>query len=286
MAFAEVAIGQIKSLRQTAVPRNYEIWFTYATGYNPSLNQKINELLKEQGTLSDADLDEVYEAYLAPSRLTERIDTVGSKVMGEIEQVMAMIDMAAGTANSYSESLAEVGEKLGQSKGDREGLRAIPRIAARLQLADPIPAGDQGGTGFEMLLELGLVEKLVDGRLAGERRVVRGVVPHVGRLIAGQRRADEHERAGDRLGVDLVVADLADGDVPSAEPIGRVEGIRDLTAVHSELDPWRRQEPDIPGERDAEEQHEVAAHLVSRFEAHLGERRGANRRRREAHRVR
>jgi len=34
MAFAEVAIGQIKSLRQTAVPRNYEIWYVYATGYN------------------------------------------------------------------------------------------------------------------------------------------------------------------------------------------------------------------------------------------------------------
>ena len=32
MAFAEVALGQIKSLRQTAVPRNYEIWYVYATG--------------------------------------------------------------------------------------------------------------------------------------------------------------------------------------------------------------------------------------------------------------
>ena len=34
MAFAEVALGQIRSLRQTAVPRNYEIWYVYATGYN------------------------------------------------------------------------------------------------------------------------------------------------------------------------------------------------------------------------------------------------------------
>ena len=34
LAFAEVALGQIKSLRQTAVPRNYEIWYVYATGYN------------------------------------------------------------------------------------------------------------------------------------------------------------------------------------------------------------------------------------------------------------
>jgi diguanylate cyclase len=44
--------------------------------------------------------------------------------MGEIEQVMAMIDAAAGSASSYSESLADASEKLGASK-DREGLRAV-----------------------------------------------------------------------------------------------------------------------------------------------------------------
>jgi MoxR-like ATPase len=45
LAFAEVALGQIKSLRQTAVPRNYEIWYVYATGYNAPLNKIINETL-------------------------------------------------------------------------------------------------------------------------------------------------------------------------------------------------------------------------------------------------
>ena len=48
MAFAEVALGQIKSLRQTAVPRNYEVWYVYATGYNAPLNKIINETLGAQ----------------------------------------------------------------------------------------------------------------------------------------------------------------------------------------------------------------------------------------------
>ncbi len=124
MAFADIALGQIRALRQAASPRNYEIWYTYATGYSPSLNAKINETLKEKGALADADLEQIYETYLSPTRLSEKIDKVGSQVMGEIEQVMAMIDSAAGNATSYSENLANVTEKLGQSK-DREGLRAI-----------------------------------------------------------------------------------------------------------------------------------------------------------------
>jgi diguanylate cyclase len=125
MAFAEIALGQMNALRQAATPRNYEVWYCYATGYNPSLNQKINELLKEKGGLDEDDLEAVYSAYLAPARLTDRIDRVGNQVMGEIEQVMAMIEAAAGTANSYSESLAGVSEQLGAAKGDRDGLRAI-----------------------------------------------------------------------------------------------------------------------------------------------------------------
>jgi diguanylate cyclase len=124
IAFADIALGQIKALRQEASPRNYEIWYAYATGYQPSLNQKINETLSQSGNLSESDLDQIYKTFLAPLRLSERIDNVGIKVMDEIEQVMAMVDAAAGTATSYSESLAGMSVKLGQSK-DREGLRVI-----------------------------------------------------------------------------------------------------------------------------------------------------------------
>src|SRR5476651_1482092 len=123
MAFSEIALGQIKALRQAATPRNYEIWYAYATGYQPSLNQKINETLQQSGTLTETDLVAIYETYLSPTRLTERIDKVGSQVMGEIEQVMAMIDAAAGNASSYTTSLADMTEKRGNSK-DREGLRS------------------------------------------------------------------------------------------------------------------------------------------------------------------
>jgi diguanylate cyclase len=124
MAFAEIALGQIKALRQPATPRNYEIWYAYASGHYPSLNQKINEILAAGNTPTEADLEQIYGAYLAPARFSERLDKVGTQVMDEIDQVMAMIDAAAGTASNYSESLADASQKLGQSR-DRDSLRAI-----------------------------------------------------------------------------------------------------------------------------------------------------------------
>jgi diguanylate cyclase len=124
MAFADIAFGQMKALRQPASPRNFEIWYAYASGYHPALNQQITATLKAKGTISEADLVQMYENFLSPTRLTERIDLVGSQVKGEIDQVMAMIDAAVGSASSYTESLAGATEQLVQSK-DRDGLRTI-----------------------------------------------------------------------------------------------------------------------------------------------------------------
>ena len=120
MAFAEVALGQIRSLRQTAVPRNYEIWYTYATGFNPSLNKIINETLARNGKLSESDLEQIYDTYLSQLRTTGRIDKVGAKVISEIDDVMALITDALGMTVKYDSSLEGAAQKLdGASNHDQ-----------------------------------------------------------------------------------------------------------------------------------------------------------------------
>src|SRR5262249_12005414 len=115
LAFAEVALQQIRALGQPASPRNFEIWYHYATGYNQPLNQSINEALGKRGTLNEAHLDQIYDTYIATSRIGERIDTVGSRVLNEIKQVMATIDAAAGSATDYSKRLNLATESLAQA---------------------------------------------------------------------------------------------------------------------------------------------------------------------------
>jgi diguanylate cyclase len=124
MAFAEIAFGQIKALRQPASPRHFEIWYSYATGYNPTLNHTINEMLARDGTLTEANIDRIYDTFISPTRLSDRIDDVGTQVKGEIEQVMAMIGAAAGSAYNYTENLANASEKLDHTD-DGGGVRMI-----------------------------------------------------------------------------------------------------------------------------------------------------------------
>src|ERR1700735_1623296 len=124
MAFAEVALGQIRSLRQTAVPRNYEIWYVYATGYNSPLNKIINETLARNGKLSEADLEQIYETYIAQIKTTDRIDKVGARVIGEIDDVMMLINDALGMSASYDDSLSGATQRL-EVANNREQVKAI-----------------------------------------------------------------------------------------------------------------------------------------------------------------
>jgi diguanylate cyclase len=124
MAFAEVALGQIKSLRQTAVPRNYEIWYVYATGYNSPLNKIINETLARNGKLTESDLEQIYETYLSQVKTSDRIDKVGARVIGEIDDVMKLITEALGVSASYDRSLSGATQKLEVAQ-NRDQVKAV-----------------------------------------------------------------------------------------------------------------------------------------------------------------
>lgn len=124
IAYAELALGQIKSLRQGASPRNYEIWYVYATGYNSAMNQVINETLARNGDITDADLEQIYETYLSHGRTTDRIDTIGARVVSEIDDMMSLIASALGRSASFGDRLQGETQKLSVTN-DRDQIKAI-----------------------------------------------------------------------------------------------------------------------------------------------------------------
>jgi diguanylate cyclase len=133
LAFAEVALGQIRSLRQTAVPRNYEIWYVYATGYNAPLNKIINETLARNGRLTESDLEQIYETYLSQVRNTDRIDKVGARVIGEIDDVMTLISDALGMSARYDASLSGASQELSVAQKP-DHIKAIVEVLAKSTL--------------------------------------------------------------------------------------------------------------------------------------------------------
>ena len=46
MSYAEKAVGHLKANQVPASPRNYELWYTYVSGFNRALNRALNEAIK------------------------------------------------------------------------------------------------------------------------------------------------------------------------------------------------------------------------------------------------
>jgi diguanylate cyclase len=129
-AFAQIALDQIKALQQPANPRNFEVWYHYASGHHPTVNQLINEIIETSGQLSQTDVDGIYDRYFSPVRQADKVDNAAEKFIEQVEKVMSMMDSASGAATEHSQNLADMTSKIG-SATDGAGLRAIVESLAR-----------------------------------------------------------------------------------------------------------------------------------------------------------
>ena len=101
------------ALGQCALPRNYEIWYVYATGYNPGLNKIINETLARNGKLTEADLEQIHETYL--SRFTPSNASTRSAPASSVKSKRSMtLSPARSTCRTYDNGLTEGIKKLAQ----------------------------------------------------------------------------------------------------------------------------------------------------------------------------
>lgn len=124
IVYGETAIGHLRANETAAYPRNYELWYTYAAGYNQALNRAVNDLLRQNGRLSLDDTDRIYESHLSPLRLGDRVEHIGGQLSDELRAVVSALDNAQGDAAAYGDTLRGASSNL-SSSSDRDTLRSI-----------------------------------------------------------------------------------------------------------------------------------------------------------------
>jgi diguanylate cyclase len=129
MQVADRAMERIRALKLPASPRTYEIWHAYATGHYPTLNHVIDDLLARRGVVSGPTLDRLGARYVSPGSLSDRVDTVGSRVANEIGQVIAAIDTTLGSASACTHDFASINDTLIAAKDRNALLEAVERMA-------------------------------------------------------------------------------------------------------------------------------------------------------------
>ncbi len=107
IVYGENAVGHLRKNEIPAYPRNYELWYTYAAGFNHALNKTVNDIIRARGKITLPEVDKVYDQFIAPTRIGERIDEVGGRLSQEINGVAGLIETQRASTSVYSTSLGE-----------------------------------------------------------------------------------------------------------------------------------------------------------------------------------
>jgi diguanylate cyclase len=114
-------------------PRNYAIYYEYASGKNPALNAALDSIIA-QGKISQQLCDELFYKFIVPETEGENLKEVDKAIEGELKKVLGLIEASAKETGQFGETLDTFSGKL-KTANSIETLRdAVKKIAEETKL--------------------------------------------------------------------------------------------------------------------------------------------------------
>ena len=101
----ERALGYLKKFQTPAIPRNYELFYAYATDLYDDLRAAIAELIAAGAGISSAQAERLHNKFLSPNQLGRKIDVVGKQLTDEINQVLENLESGCDSTDALEEEL-------------------------------------------------------------------------------------------------------------------------------------------------------------------------------------
>jgi diguanylate cyclase len=130
VGIAGAALRKIAAFGQPADPTSYALWFKYASGDSGLLSAAINTRLTRNGTLSAADIEELHDAHIAPGHVQDKSTRIGARMAGEVDQIVATLEVAEDNVGHYSRDLVNAAQRLA-STVSRADVRAVIEALAQ-----------------------------------------------------------------------------------------------------------------------------------------------------------
>ena len=124
MGYATSALEVLRRALIPPYPQFYELLYTYATGVNPALNARINDIFRNGHVTADI-AERLYNEFLKAQDTNARMSGVSERMSKRIVAVHDAIDTAMTTASAYSASLQIASGDLGSASLEADELRQL-----------------------------------------------------------------------------------------------------------------------------------------------------------------
>ena len=133
IAQAHKALYLMVERRCPATPQNYELWYNYATGHNPSLVADVDRAVADQGTLPQTVADKIYDENLGSPLDNKKITEISDTMSSELGEVMSSLASAQGQTSDYGRSLGSASEELDVASDTTDVKDIVARLLASTQ---------------------------------------------------------------------------------------------------------------------------------------------------------
>ena len=125
-AFARTALGMMAKHEVPPTPRNFTIWYTYASGTNPDLKAAIDTLVQRRESFDAGQNETLYERYFGYAEEGEAVEAAGNDIQQSIREVMEMLHSATDGAQNYGQNL----ERNVRALNENSSMQDLQRVVA------------------------------------------------------------------------------------------------------------------------------------------------------------
>jgi diguanylate cyclase len=113
---AQTAMSLMVERNVSPTPENFQLFYAYAAGDNPSASKALGDLIAGRRPLPPEKLAELREQFFAAERLDRVVQTISTEINETVEGVLTRIEAAERDAVAYGETLSAASGQIGDAK--------------------------------------------------------------------------------------------------------------------------------------------------------------------------
>lgn len=122
---AAAALAGVRAAGLGASPRNIELWFLHLEGKSPALSRDIQRRERTDGSLAQADADELYQTHILRSGLSNDVVDLIQRFEEEMSRLTGVIDESGESATTANDKLRKLSVEIKQKSSDQPALAIL-----------------------------------------------------------------------------------------------------------------------------------------------------------------
>jgi diguanylate cyclase len=123
-ALAKTALAVMAERQVAPTPENYQLFFAYAAGDNPSVSKIIGDMVAGRRPFTPAILEDLRERFFPAVREAKATENLGAGIQGAMKTAMDTLQAAGRDTVAYGRTLSEASGELG-AEHSPEDLRKL-----------------------------------------------------------------------------------------------------------------------------------------------------------------